>query len=66
MISRTYFATLVMIYVVNFPNFDFKSIIFPSFGQGPFHLIAGKSPEYDFMYTGKSFCWHTGSRAGGK
>ena len=26
------------------PNFDVKSIIFPSFGKGPFPKIAGKSP----------------------
>ena len=28
LILRIYFATLVMFYVVNFPNFDFKLIIF--------------------------------------
>ena len=26
------------------PNFDVKSIIFPTFGQGPIPKIAGKSP----------------------
>ena len=29
---------------LNSPNVDDKSIIFPNFGQGPFSIIAGKSP----------------------
>ena len=28
------------------PNFDFKSIIFPHFGQGPFPKIAEKALHY--------------------
>ena len=34
------------------PNFDVKSIIFPNFGQGPFHKIAGKSPDGPIFNTG--------------
>ena len=40
LICRIKFAPIVMFYVVNFPNFDVKSIIFPNFGQGPFPKIA--------------------------
>ena len=33
-----------MFYVVNFSQFDVKSILFPNFGQGPFPKNAGKGP----------------------